>query len=576
MKTILIIEDEDTLRTAFCQLMAQHRYQTIEASNGIDGIRLARQERPDLILCDVNMPGMSGHEVLNQLRTDPLTCFIPFIFLTGQGDREDLRKGMNSGADDYLTKPISAKDLKAAISVRLHRRQEITNQYVEELQRVEGKLQHLFYFDQNTELPNHLSLSEHFQRTVNAGATDVKVLLITIDQFKRFVGTFGKQQRDFFLNLLAQRIIKCSSSDSLLGRVAEDEFACVISGNQQTVHAYALDLLRCVEKPLAVGDSEYRLTASIGVASYPADGNQFEDLLGKAASTSLRALERGGNDVLYFSARDCNETPDDLLLESDLRKAIEQESLELHFQPQIDVKTGDVIGCEALIRWNHPTRGMVPPSKIVAIAEESELVIPLGEWVLRKACLISKALNQNRKLHLRTSINLSPHQFRHPDLVARLLQILQDTGADPRDLDLEVTESVLIDDQDAAYKKLCDLRSMGIHIALDDFGTGYSSFKYLKSFPFDSLKIDRAFIRNIQDDATNRAIVLAVIQMAKSLNLKVVAEGVETSSEFAFLYSNGCDEVQGYFFSPAVPLCRFAELVGPILQPFILEDFYAR
>jgi diguanylate cyclase (GGDEF)-like protein len=564
MKTILIIDDEETLRTALCHLIAHLKYQTISASNGTEGIRLARETKPDLILCDVNMPGMSGHDVLNKIRTDPSTSFIPFIFLTGQGEREDLRKGMNSGADDYLTKPVSLSELESAISVRLHRRQEITHQYVNELHRVEEKLQHLSYFDPKTELPNHLSLAEEFQRVIVAGATEIKVLSITIDQFKRFTGTFGAEQRDLFVNMLAKRLRQCAAQNRFLGKVAENEFACVIASNQQAVRFYADEILQCVEKPFAVESCEYRFTASIGIASYPEDGEHFEDLLGKAVSTSIRATEQGGNDVLFFSALDCIKTHADLLLESELRKAIEQQSLELYFQPQIDTKNGDTVGCEALLRWNHPTQGMISPSRIINIAEGSGLIVPLGEWVLRKACLVLRTLNENRRTHLRMSINLSPYQFRRPDFVERLVHIVRESGADPGDIDLEVTESVLIEDPEAAYKKLHELRSLEFHISLDDFGTGYSSFTYLKSLPLDSLKIDRAFIRNIQEDATNRAIVLAILQMAKSLNLKVVAEGVETSLEFAFLYSAGCDEVQGYFFSPAVPLLRFKELIRPI------------
>jgi len=255
------------------------------------------------------------------------------------------------------------------------------------------------------------------------------------------------------------------------------------------------------------------------------------------------------------------------MLENELRRAIERFELELHYQPLVDVKTCEILGCEALLRWNHPTRGMISPSKFIPIAEESGLIVPLGEWVLLKACTVLRMLNEGRSSHLRMSINLSPCQFKRPDLVEHLFRILSESGIEPRDLELEVTENVLINNAEAAFTRLSELKALGVRLSLDDFGTGYSSFKYLKNFPFDTLKIDRSFIKNIHNDPKNRAIVVAMIQMARTLDMKVVAEGVETTSEFAFLYSYDCDEIQGYLFSPAIPsqsLQRLIECHHPI------------
>jgi len=562
MKTILVIDDDESVRTALCHLVSYLGYRTLNAANGADGILLAKEAKPDLILCDVNMPEMDGHEVLKSLRKDPLTSSVPFVFLTGRGEREDLRKGMNNGADDYLTKPISLAELRNAISARLDRKEEIVNQYARELHRVEEKLQHISYFDQKTELPNELSLSEEFNRIIEAGKEEIRILSITIDRLKRFNSTAESGERKEFLSAVAQRFRNCLDNNGVVGRISEEEFATIMSGTEQEVRHYAHDLLQCIEEPFLIGTDEFRFTASIGIACYPADGKQFDELLGKASITSLRAAEEGGDQFLFFSASDSFKTREALVLEADLRKAIENDGLDLHFQPQIDVKTGEILGCEALIRWNHPSRGMISPITIISLAEQSGLIVSLGDWVLRKACSISQALNLNRKSHLRMAVNLSPCQFKRPDLLQRLMLILQDTGMQPQDLEIEVTESVLIHDQKSAYKRISELKSVGIHISLDDFGTGYSSLSYLKNFPFDSLKIDRSFIRDIQDDPANRAIVIAIIQMAKSLNLKIVAEGVETTAEFGFLYSYGCDAVQGFLLSPALPINKFETLIN--------------
>jgi EAL domain-containing protein (putative c-di-GMP-specific phosphodiesterase class I) len=263
-----------------------------------------------------------------------------------------------------------------------------------------------------------------------------------------------------------------------------------------------------------------------------------------------------------ISSWDAASAKDDLHLENDLRKAIEQGGLELHYQPQIEVQTGTILGCEALLRWNHPQRGMISPMKFIPIAEECGLIIPLGEWVLMKACSDLREMNTNRGVHLRMSVNLSVAQFKRIDLVDRLAHIMSETGINPANLELEVTESVLINNSEGALVRLNELKALGVHLSLDDFGTGFSSLSYLKIFPFDALKIDRSFIKNIEEDYKNRAIVTAIIQMSKSLKLRVIAEGVETSSEFSILSEQECDEVQGYLFSPAVPLSKFGRLIA--------------
>jgi EAL domain-containing protein (putative c-di-GMP-specific phosphodiesterase class I) len=262
---------------------------------------------------------------------------------------------------------------------------------------------------------------------------------------------------------------------------------------------------------------------------------------------------------------------ENLLIESELRNAIDRNELDVYYQPQIDVRTGQVVGAEALMRWNHPDKGMIPPNQFIPVAEESGLIHPMGEGILRRACSDLKEWNRCNAFPLRVGINLSGCQFNRPDLMERLIRILQESGADPGHLGLEITESVLIQEPEAAVKRMKELKNLGIHLSLDDFGTGYSSFTYLKQFPFDSVKIDRSFIKNVHYDPKSSAIVSAIIQMAREMNMRIIAEGVETISEYEFLKQHGCDEIQGYLFSAALPAPAFLSYIQSFGFPEVAQ-----
>jgi EAL domain-containing protein (putative c-di-GMP-specific phosphodiesterase class I) len=270
----------------------------------------------------------------------------------------------------------------------------------------------------------------------------------------------------------------------------------------------------------------------------------------------------GGNQFVFIAdCPDINST-ENLFLESELRWAIERSELEIYYQPQINMRTGCIVGAEALMRWNHPEKGMIPPSTFIPMAEESGQILQMGEWILQKACMSMKQWNNESEVQCRIAVNLSGYQFNRPDLIERLTAIFRKASIDPRILELEITESVLIQQPANALKRMKELKDLGVHICLDDFGTGYSSFAYLKQFPFDALKIDRSFIANVHDDPKSSAIVTAIIQMAHSMNTKIIAEGVETMYEYEFLKQHGCEEVQGYLFSPPVPENKFCELMN--------------
>jgi EAL domain-containing protein (putative c-di-GMP-specific phosphodiesterase class I) len=295
------------------------------------------------------------------------------------------------------------------------------------------------------------------------------------------------------------------------------------------------------------------VTASIGVSVYPSDGTDGETLLKHADAAMYRAKERGRNAFEFYSERLSVGSLERLSLEAGLRRALERDELVLHFQPQIEACTGRIVGMEALVRWQHPEMGLLPPARFIRLAEETGLIVPLGEWVLVTACKAHREWQRLRLALARIAVNLSPRQFLHANLVKDTLRTLEGTGCSARYIEMEITEGMVMQDPAGAVATIEDLKANGVRIAMDDFGTGYSSLAHLKSFPIDSIKVDRSFIANVPEDPGNVAITQAIIAMARTLQLTVIAEGVETAGQFNFLRSRGCDEVQGYYFSPPLP-----------------------
>lgn len=407
MLKILVIEDDELIRETIKQLLESHSYRVITAENGRVGVQVALSDLPDLILCDVQMPELDGYEVLRTLRQNSLAATIPFIFLTAQGAKADFRRGMELGADDYLTKPFTKLELLGAISSRVSKRQTITQPLTEALQQAEARLNYL----------------------VNDSAT-----------------------------------------------------ANVVS-------------------------------------------------------------------------------PEKLALEALLRRALAQGEFQVYYQPQVDITNGKIIGAEALVRWQNPDRGIISPAEFIPLAEETGLIIPIGEWVLLSACAQAASWISAGFSPFRISVNLSARQLSDPKIAERIVQILEATGLEPANLELEMTESALVDNASVAGATLNQLKALGIRIAIDDFGTGYATLGYLKQFAFDTLKIDRIFVRNASEDPQNAAITTAVILLGHSLNMTVIAEGVETKAELAFLEQNKCDIMQGYLFSRPEPAPVFENLL---------------
>ena len=436
----------------------------------------------------------------------------------------------------------------------------------------------LAYYDSLTGLPNRLSYKERLSRALvqaRERGTRVAAFFIDLDHFSRINDTLGHDAGDHLLQHVAHRLrASCREREDEVGpardaitpdvaRLGGDEFTVIMPGltEPQDAAKLARRILSALAHPIRVADQEIFVNASIGIAVFPEDGEDLETLLMHADTAMYQAKQQGGSSYQAY-ARAMNATAlQRLTLENALRRAVERGEFELHYQPIVDARAGEVIGAEALVRWRHPELGLLLPSEFVPLAEENGLICPLGEWVLRTAC------QQNRDWQLagfppiRVAVNLSSRQLER-ELTEQVSRVLQATGLDPRFLGLELTESVLAAHQQEDTATLHALRAMGLHLAVDDFGTGFSSFGNLKHFPLDSLKVDRSFVREIATSPDDAAITTAIIAMGHALGLKVVGEGVETDAQQAVLRKQGCDELQGYLFSRPVPAAQFAELLA--------------
>jgi diguanylate cyclase (GGDEF)-like protein/PAS domain S-box-containing protein len=426
----------------------------------------------------------------------------------------------------------------------------------------EQRARYLALYDPVTDLPNRELLHQRLDEAL-AGArrhdSMIGAFILDLDRFKSINDTFGHAAGDRLLRACARRLEACIRQTDTLARIAGDEFALLQVGVERAEQAQALcgRLLAALVEPFDLDGHEIVITASIGVALAPTDADEPARLLQHADVALYRAKDEGRNTFRFFEREMDSRLQNRRALERDLRTALARGQIEVHYQLQVDLRSQEPVGVEALARWRHPERGWVPPQEFIPIAEESGLILPLGERVLRAACAQLVAWPQ-----LRLSANLSPVQFRHGDLVGLVRSVLQDSGLDAERLELEVTEGVLLSDTGSALATLARLRELGVRIAMDDFGTGYSSLSYLQRFTFDTIKIDRSFVGAIERHSEAEAIVRAVVGLGHSLGIRTCAEGVETPGQFAFLEGEGCDEVQGYYFSRPIPAADLAQLLA--------------
>lgn len=421
------------------------------------------------------------------------------------------------------------------------------------------KIFQLAYYDDLTKIPNRRFFEDKllgFIEDSKKFKQKVALIYIDLDNFKVVNDTVGHAQGDAILKQVGELIKSCLRQSDIVSRFEGDEFVVLLPGviEKNDVINIVKRVINVLQTPFLLNEKKFYVTASMGVAMYPDDAEDMKTIVQYADMAMNHAKEQGKNQYCLFESYMSTKLLEKYQLEEDLRHALDRNEFILYYQPQIDIMTGKMVGVEALIRWFHPNKGCISPAKFIPLAEETGLIVPIGEWVIRTACKQSTAWRKKGFSDVRVSVNLSAKQFQQPDFVEMIMKIIKETGMKPELLDLEITESLAMLDIELTKKILLKLRSMNINISLDDFGTGYSSLNYLKQLPINTVKIDKTFVDNITVDASQQTIAKAVIDLSHNMALQVIAEGVETWDQFSFLKFQKCDKVQGYLFSRPLSL----------------------
>ena len=511
----------------------------------------------DLVIGDESMPKMNSRDALAIVKRHGRD--IPFILYSGTISSQRASQAMRDGMDDYVCKGEIARLIPSI-------ERELRNAAIRKAaKKAESYVYRLAYYDPLTGLPNRNYLcermSEQFAAQPEAMAA---VIFLDVDKFMRLNGSFGYAIGDGLMRQLARRLEQCCGGKVLLSRLRGDEFVMFVPGvaGRDEIDALMQCVIRSFSTPFSHDTLEFDLAVSMGISIYPTDGREGETLINYAENAMTLAKAESGTSYCYHDQKTADVANRRVVLEAALRRAIERKELFLHYQPISDVRSGRIIGTEALVRWRHPEFGIVTPDKFIPIADESGLIISIGEWVLKEACTQTRIWHDMGHLDLGIAVNVSAVQFAQAQLLAQIKNTLTQSGLPPHCLELEITETVLMRDAQATVSALKSLKEMGVHVAMDDFGTGYSSLSYLRSFPFDKIKIDQSFIRDLASREDCLAIVRAVTGLGASLGMTTTAEGVETGEQVAKLRAEGCTEVQGYLFSPPIP----AREVDPLLR----------
>jgi len=573
--TILIVDDEEVARYTVEVLLSKEGYNLVFAENGEEALKKAEELVPDLMLLDVMMPGMDGFEVCQHLRANKRLGELPIVMITALDDRDSKLRGIKAGADDFMSKPFDRAELRARVRTitRLNRYRRLIE--------TEEQLAYLANYDTLTDLPNRSLLMERMRQALDRASRthqNVAILVLGLDNFQIVNDTLGHEEGDKMLCEVAQRLTQTvSTMGATVARLSGDEFVVMFDTDNlvKDVSKVVQSLLEKISLQMKIDNQEMVITASIGISTYPTDGTEVSLLLKNADTAMSRAKGAGKNTYQFFTAKMNEAALERLILENQLRKVLINNELRLYYQPQIELKSGHLIGMEALVRWQHPELGLISPIKFVPVAEEIGLIIDIGKWVLQTACQQNQEWQRAGFPPIRVSVNVSSRQFQPRNLLETIKEILINSELNPIYLELELTESLLIeeegDNENNILALLTELRSMGVQIAIDDFGTGYSSLSYLKRFPVTTLKIDRSFVQDICTDENDAAITTAIIAMAHSLRLSIVAEGVETSEQVAFLREKQCEIIQGYYFSRPLPVKEMTQILEKVTkQPIYL------
>jgi diguanylate cyclase (GGDEF)-like protein len=507
-----------------------------------------------LVLLDLSLPDSFGLETFAKVYAHSPT--VPIIVLTGNDDRMLALSAVKGGAQDYLVKSRLDRELLLR-----------SMQYSIERKRYQVQLEHQANYDALTGLPNRNLLHDRLRQAVYAqrNPRHIAVVFMDLDHFKFVNDSLGHSTGDKLLKAMGERLRAVLREGDTVGRVGGDEFVLILNdqSNEEVIFRAMQRIAAKVSEPITIEGKELYVTCSAGISLYPQNGPDVDTLLKHADAAMYRAKEHGRNNFQFYTSEMNERVNERLSLESALRHALERREFLLHYQQKVDLRSGAIIGAEALVRWKHPEWALVRPVRFISLAEETGLIVPLGEWVLGEACRQTRAwLDQGLQPGV-VSVNLSARQFRQEGLVRTVSRVLEETRLDPSQLEMELTESMVMHNVEAAIATLQGLKSLGVALSMDDFGTGYSSLSYLKQLPVDTLKIDRSFVRDIGagEDPDEGVIAQAIISLGHSLRLKVIAEGVETDAQVRFLKRHGCDEVQGFLYGEPVAPDEYAQLL---------------
>jgi len=560
--SVLIIDDDEQIRSLLVTVLGGN-YRCRTAGSAEEALTALADAAFDLVISDIDMRGMSGLELVPHVHSMSPDTVV--LMISGDQDIETAIEAMRAGAFDYITKPLDLRHVEAAVERALDhcRLLREKRRYKEQLERLltqrTAEVDRLAYYDTVTDLPNRTLFEDRLTQAVSiARSADqtLGVLFISVDQFKKVNDTLGHGPGDGLLREFAERLKSCISETDTVARFGNDEFAVLqthIEGTKDVVETIG-SLSQVLKFSFDLNGQELFATASVGVSLFPLDGQDSQTLLKNAGAALYKAKTSGGANYQFYTADMHAMASRRLALETNLRRAIHNEEFLIHYQPRVSVDSLEITGVEALVCWQHPQLGLISPAEFIPLAEDTGLIVPIGEWVLRNACLQNKRWQDRGFAPIHMAVNISARQFHEQDVIETVIRTLDETGLAPEYLELELTESSIMKNADLAADVLIRLKRMGINISIDDFGTGYSSLASLKRLPIDALKIDQSFVRDATTDPDDAALVMAIITLAHNLRLKVIAEGVETEEQLRFLHLLRCDEIQGFLFSKPLPV----------------------
>ncbi len=556
--TVMVIDDDRSMLITMRTVLENDGYRIQEYESATAALAACENGLPDLVLMDALMPGIDGFSACKTLRELPGGEHLPILIVTALEDEKSIDRAFSAGANDFIAKPVNFAVLRQRIARLLDASQ------------AEKHVRHLAYHDTLTGLPNRRTFIERLHAMMSEPRNEsdmIAVMFMDLDRFKMVNDTLGHDAGDLLLKSVTTRIQKLLRSSDLVARLGGDEFTILLDHvkSVEAIAKIANKICQRLAEPFVLMEQQIYVSTSIGISIYPNDSRDVNTLIKYADTAMFKAKELRNSFSFYESGME-KMVAKRMELETEMRKALEHEEFTLHYQPQVDLASGRIVGAEALVRWQHPQKGMVSPAEFIPLAEETGLIAPLGEWVLKRACQQLHEWLQKGHAPVVLAVNISSRQLEDRQFVSKILSTLKETAVPTELLELEITESAIMRNPEEVIPALEEMKRLGISLAIDDFGTGHSSLNYLRRFPVDTLKIDRSFVSDISKSAQDSVLINGIIALAKSLSLRVIAEGVETLEQKTYLQEQKCDWVQGYYLYKPMPADKFEQAFNQNMQ----------